>query len=374
MRIADVEVFAVACELKAPLQWGNFLINRKGGVLVSVITDEGITGIGEAGFSVDFYPILKPIIENMLVPAIHGEDPTNIEKIWEKMYLTTHKWGRRGQETYALSGVDIALWDILGKSCGQPLYRLLGGYRNRVPAYAAPSLKPAQAVAKDCQAAVERGFRSIKLRVGFDPETDREIVCTARRIVGDKIGLGVDANMAYDYRTALRMAEILAGEYGILWFEEPIRSRSLYEYVNLHAELNRTADVPVSGGECLFTRYEFVPVFENKAFDIVQPDATGVGGITESRKISSMASSHGVSFMPHIACSSGTGIGLAANAHLLCASDSAPMIEYDQYDNSPLQTQLLKEPIRAVDGYVTVPDKPGLGVEIDPAALDRYRI
>ncbi len=349
-------------------------VTRKGNVLVRIHTDEGISGIGEAGYSVDFHPMLSAIIENILKPLLVGQDPTFIAMIWQSMFEATHKWGRRGLETYAISGIDIALWDILGKASGKPIYKLLGGYRRKVDAYAAPSLKMPKEVAADCETALNRGFKAIKLWVGFDPGLDEEIVKTARTTVGDDVGLMVDANMAYDYKTAVDMANILYERYGILWLEEPVLSRSLYEYYTSHAKLANKTNVPLSGGECLFTRYEFVPIFEHKAFDIIQPDATGVGGISESSKISAMSSAYGISFIPHIACSSGTGVGLAANLQVIGASAHTPFVEYDLYDDSPLQNELLEEPLRSEDGCVQLSDKPGLGVELNEAAVEKYRI
>ena len=141
MRITDIEILALRCELEQPLRWGSMVAEEKGGVLVRVSTDDGICRIGEAGFSVSHYPMVAPIIETLLKPVVIGEDPSFIARIWEKMFKATHKWGRRGLETYAMSGIDIALWDILGKVSGEPVYKLLGGYQRKVKAYAAPSLR-----------------------------------------------------------------------------------------------------------------------------------------------------------------------------------------------------------------------------------------
>ena len=147
-----------------------------------------------------------------------------------------------------------------------------------------------------------------------------------------------------------------------------------HEYVREHARLRAATSMPISGGESLFTRYEFVPVFEKRAFDIVQPDAAGVGGITEAAAIAAMAEAHGVRCTPHVACSSGTGVGLAANMHVLATVADPPYAEYDLYDDSPLQRELLKDPLRAVDGVIRLRDSPGLGVDLDPDAFERYRV
>ena len=184
----------------------------------------------------------------------------------------------------------------------------------------------------------------------------------------------VDANMSRDYRGAVDIASRYRDRYGVSWLEEPIRGRSLHEYVREHARLRAATSMPISGGESLFTRYEFVPVFEKRAFDIVQPDAAGVGGITEAVAIASMAEAHGVRCTPHVACSSGTGVALAANMHVLATVADPPYAEYDLYDDSPLQRELLTDPLRAVDGVIRLRDSPGLGVELDPDAVERYRV
>jgi len=178
--------------------------------------------------------------------------------------------------------------------------------------------------------------------------------------------------MAYDLPTAIQMAQRFQ-EYGISWIEEPILSRSLTQYIDLHARLAQAVSVPVSGCESLFTRFEFSEVFPRKAFAIVQPDATGVGGLSECYKVGVMASAWNVPCVPHIACSSVAGIGLAANLHVICALDNARYVEYDAYD-SPIRDELFTEPVKAVDGVVTVPDRPGLGLELDERALAKYRI
>jgi len=372
MKITKVDVLPVGYKLKEQLKWGSMEVSIKGGVLVRIYTDEGVSGLGEAGFSCTFYPIIAPIVKNMLEPLLIGKDPRFVEKIWEEMFQSTHMWGRRGFETYALSGVDIALWDILGKVSNQPIYRLLGGFKTSVRAYSAPDLKEPERIIKECENAMRKGFAAIKLRVGLGVKKDLEIVQNARKVVGNEIDLIVDANMAYDFRTALKMSREFE-QYNILWLEEPILSRSLEEYCSEHSRLKEKSNVPIAGGECLFTRYEFIPIFTRRVFDIVQPDCTGVGGITEANKIAGMASAHGVICIPHIACSSGTGVGFAANLHIICSSGRSPLIEYDPYE-SLFRRELLKNPIQVKKGYVEVPDKPGLGIELNEDALEKYTL
>jgi len=372
MKIVDVNVIPVACRMKESLRWGQMVTSTIGNTLVKVLTDEGVVGIGEAGFSVLFYPRIKIIVEEILKPLLINENPFNIENIWEKMFKATHCWGRRGMETYAISGIDIALWDIIGKVCGKPLYQLMGGYKKRVRAYAAPSLKNSQKIAQECEDFIQMGFTAIKLRVGLGLKEDISIVKTAREVVGESIELMVDANMAYDYKTALKMAEIFQ-KYDIRWLEEPILSRSIEQYKQEHLLLSRRIAVPLAGGECLLTRYEFGEILAKKVFDIIQPDCTGVGGISEAKKIANMADIWNVIYVPHISCSSGTGVGLAANLHLICATSNAPYVSYDPYE-TPLKRELLKFPLSAKDGYVETPERPGLGIELNEEAIKKYSL
>ena len=201
---------------------------------------------------------------------------------------------------------------------------------------------------------------------------DLEIVRTAREVAGDDVDLMVDANMAYDYKTALRMANRFA-EYDIRWFEEPIRVGSLGQYVSEYSKLTSSVGVYIAGGESLFTRYEFTGLIANKVVDIVQPDCTGVGGISEGKKIAAMASAWGLSCVPHVACSSLGIVNLAANLHLIGSISNSLYLSYDAYP-SPIRPELVNEPIEAVDGYVTIPDRLGLGVDLDERIVEKYSL
>ena len=372
MKVTGIEVIPVAMEMPEPLRWGLFAITRRGACLLRIRTDEGITGIGECGFSVEATPMIEPVIRLLLAPLVIGCDPFEVEAIWERMYTHTHKWGRRGLETYAMSGIDIALWDIIGKASGQPLYRLFGGFQRTVPAYSAPALKEPEVVERETAAALAQGFTAIKLRFGLGPERDREILRAARKVAGPEVALMVDPNMAYDFRGALELCRFLA-DHGVRWLEEPVRTRGLPEYLREHARLRAESPVPISGAECLLTRYEVAEAVAVGAFDVYQPDATGVGGISEMRKIAGMLAARDLALVPHIACASICGVGLAANLHIICASPNAPYVEYDAYD-SPIRREIFQEPILARNGTVTVPERPGLGLELDEKAVARYRV
>jgi L-alanine-DL-glutamate epimerase-like enolase superfamily enzyme len=288
------------------------------------------------------------------------------------MFDATHMWGRRGVETYAVSGVDIALWDLLGKIAGQPVYRLLGAVKPRARAYFAPSLKPAEEIVEEATRAQADGYTAIKLRVGLDPRAGVDLVRQVRDAVGDDFEIAVDANMSYDRRTALRVARQLE-ELDVAWLEEPILARSLTQYIEDHSWLADRVSLRLSGGESLFTRFEFIELLERRTFDILQPDATSVGGISEAKRVADMAAAWNLTCVPHIACSSGTGVALAAGLHLVLACVNAPLVEFDPY-GGPGWDGLLVEPIEVRDGHLSAPDAPGLGIELSPDAYERFAV
>lgn len=373
MKITCVEAAPLGVPLDEPLHWGSMVVTSKGGILVRVHTDEGLIGIGEAGFSSEYFSTVGPVINERLAPLLIGEDPTRVQELWQKMHAATHMWGRRGVETYALSGVDIALWDLLGKVAGQPIYKLLGAAKDKARAYFAPSLKGPEEIVPEAVGAVESGYTALKLRVGMGLATDEQIVRRVRESVGDGVDLMVDANMAYDRREALKMARVFE-ELRVVWLEEPIMSKSLSQYAAEHRWLaERVGELRLAGGESLFTRYEYIDLFEPRVFDVIQPDCVSVGGISEAKKVADMASAWNVECVPHIACSSGTGIGLAAGLQLILASPNAPLVEYDAY-GGPGWEGLLEDPVRLQNGHVSAPEGPGLGVELAPDALERYRL
>ncbi len=369
MKITSVELFPVRSSLAAPLRWGSFEVWDKSCVLVRVDTDEGVVGVGECGLSVQFYPQVRAAMD-VLRPLLVGQDPLRVGGLWQTMFLSTHKWGRRGTETYAVSGIDIALWDIAGKIAGLPICELLGRVRDSVPAYYAPDLKPAAAIAREAEAAVAAGFSAIKLRAGLGLDEDLRIVREVRQAVGDATVLMIDPNMAYDLKTGMRMAQAFS-EFDMYWIEEPILTHSLPAYIDALRAVSESISYYVAGGESLFTKYETVPLLEARAVDVVQPDCTTVGGISEARHIASLADSMGIRFAPHVACSSIATVGLAAAMHVLGASASADFGEFDPY-MCPLREEITRTPILPEKGKLQVPSGPGLGLEIDWKAVKKY--
>lgn len=372
MKITEVTAFPVGVTLNEPLRWGAMAVNSKGGIVVRIRTDEGFEGIGEAGFSSEYFSTVGPIINDQLGPMIIGRDPLDIAALWQDMFSATHMWGRRGIETYALSGIDIALWDLLGKVSGQPIYRLLGAAKTKVRAYFAPSLKAPHLVVEEALHAVQQGFTAMKLRHGPDLRAGIEMIAEVRAAVGPNIDIMVDANMAFDRREALTLARELE-QLQVAWLEEPILSRSLTQYVDDHTWLADRVTINLAGGESLLTRFEYLDLLSRRTFDILQPDCTSVGGISEAKRVADMASSWNLKCVPHIACSSGTGIALAAGLHLILACDNAPMIEYDAY-GGPGWDGLLVSPPTLIDGFLEASDAPGLGIELSQDAYGRFAL
>jgi L-alanine-DL-glutamate epimerase-like enolase superfamily enzyme len=269
--------------------------------------------------------------------------------------------------------VDIALWDLLGKLANQPVYRLLGAVKSKARAYFAPSLKPIDAVVDEALTAVaEQGFTAIKLRVDGDIRAGVSLVRNVREAVGDTIELMVDANMAYDRRRALRFAQEIE-EFDVSWLEEPISCHSLTQYVEDHTWLADRVDIPLAGGESLLTRFEYLELAERRTFDVLQPDCTSVGGISEAKRVADMASAWNLTCVPHIACSSGTGIGLAAGLHLVLACNNTPLLEVDAY-GGPGWDGMLVDPLVVKMGHVEALEAPGLGVELAEDALERFSL
>ncbi|CAB4884001.1 unannotated protein [freshwater metagenome] len=370
MKIESVVAYPVGLPLEENLQWGAMSVSTKGGVIVEVRTDEGLIGIGEAGFSSEYFSTVGPLINNQLGPMIVGRDPQDISALWHDMMRATHMWGRRGIETYALSGIDIALWDLLGKITSQPVHRLLGTAQSSVRAYYAPSFKRPDLAVQEAIQSVENGYTAIKLRVDGNIKSAVSLVSDVRLAVGNSIDLMVDANMCYDRRGALALAKEFQ-DLGVFWLEEPIMSHSLSQYINDHSWLADRVDLPLAGGESLLTRYEYIDLMARLPFDYIQPDAASVGGISELKRIGDMASSWNLKLVPHIACSSGTGIGLAAGLNVILSCDNAPLIEVDAYGGLGWEG-FLTNPLNVKDGRVISNDQPGIGVTLAPSAREQF--
>lgn len=337
--------------------------------LIAVHTDEGLVGLG----SVFTHDALVRAALQVLEPLYRGETALEPERVSEKLHQHMFWLGRGGSITHAISGIDIALWDLLGKATGQPVGRLLGGrYRERVAPYASLLMDEPAKLRDHLLAVREQGFRAFKIGWGpfgrRDAATDQAIVKAAREAIGPDAKLmvdagGSDAHWPGGYKWALNTAKMLS-DYDVAWFEEALRPDALDDFIRLREH----SPVKIAGGEVLTRRQSFQPWLVGRALDIVQPDVTKVGGISEERRIAWMAEDHGVQFVPH---GWNTAVGLAADLQLASAIAGTDMVEY--LTGSPFIDEITAGGWTLdADGMLRIPDAPGLGLELDRDAVDKY--
>jgi L-alanine-DL-glutamate epimerase-like enolase superfamily enzyme len=346
-------------------------------VVLRVHTDAGLTGIGE----VDSSPyVVKAIVES---PASHvvcrglreiilGQDPTDVERLWHEMYGFSYYYGRRSAAIHALSGIDMALWDLFGKSLKLPVHKLLGGaFRREVPAYCSVLMPGTE---KEIKAIVDRnqgrGFKGYKFgwgALGQDPKRDVQLVSWARKHVGPDLELAIDIGMAWpNFKHALAICRELL-PFRLAWLEEPFKPDDPEGY----RRLVDAVDIPISAGEELGTLYEFKELIEGCKIDVVQPDISRCGGITVAKKIVDMAGLRGIPVLPH---AFKTGILIAASLQVIAAMPQAKFMEYCSQE-TPLSKLLMKDHFELDQhGMLQIPQKPGLGVEIDEEVLQKYRL
>jgi len=337
--------------------------------LIAVVTDEGLVGLGSVFTSDELVRAALALLE----PLYRGENALEPERVSEKLHQNTFWTGRGGSVTHAISGIDIALWDLLGKATGQPVGRLLGGrYRDRVKPYASLLMREPGPLTGHLLELKEQGFRAFK--IGWGPfgrrsnALDEAIVKAARDAVGPEALLMVDAGASdafwqHGYKWALRTSQMLAA-FDVAWLEEPLKLDSLEDYVRLRER----APVPIAGGEGLTRRQSFQPYLQAGAFDVVQPDVTKVGGISEERRIGWMAQENGIRFIPH---GWNTAVGLAADLQLASAFPDTDLVEY--IAGSPYVDEIAVGGWQLDrDGTLSIPDAPGLGLELDTDAVARY--
>ena len=354
-------------------------------IIVEVKTDEGITGYGEVhpgyGYTRGASHTAKALVEKELAPQIIGEDPTRPEVIWEKLYngpryelATTYGhscpgMGRRGVTICAMSGIDMALWDVFAKSLNVPIYKLLGGeYRTRIPAYASGGHAPAEQAGEQAAEYVSKGFRGVKMRVG-GMDAPRVVDGAVERIAATREGIGPDVGLMLDAHGSLNVSQAMqlvhaAEEYDITWFEEPVPSDN---WAGM-AEVRAVTDVPIATGENDFTHFDFRDMIEEGVADIFQPDLAVVGGFTAARRVAVLTQAANLQCMPHVW---GSAILFAASLQWAAALANCPVFEFRQ-GSCPLFTELLAEPFTVdEDGCVAIPDGPGIGVEFDLADAEK---
>jgi L-alanine-DL-glutamate epimerase-like enolase superfamily enzyme len=358
MKIIDVRAIPLSIPTTADERHSPWWGRHQRQVIVEVHTDEGLVGLGEAFALGGQAPVCR-VVEDTLKPMIVGQDPTRVEYLADLMQRGTGGFARRGLGMFAISGVEIALWDLLGKARGLPLYELLGGLsRPRLRAYASLLRYSTPAdVAAACEQRASHGFTAIKLH-----QIDVGSVQAAREAVGPDVEIMLDTNCPWTPAEALRMAQALA-PYDLAWLEEPIWPPEEYDAL---AALRRAAPMPIALGENEATAFGFREIIAKGAADILQPSVIKVGGIGELRRIAVLAAAASVTVAPH---SFYFGPGLAATLHLAASFTGGALVEFPSFRH---EVSLLAEPIVAQVGTVAPPSGPGLGVAINPEALRRY--
>lgn len=296
-----------------------------------------------------------------------GEDPLEVERLWEVGYALTRWYGRKGVAISALGGIDTALWDIRGKVAGRPLYKLLGAQRDRVPAYASALAwreRPSE-LAEEAARHLAAGFRAMKMRIGKTYEYDRTAVRVVRAAIGQEVSLMVDANSRFTLAHAERISSDLRANK-VFWLEEPFPAENIASYVSLRP----TPGIAMAAGENDFGVQGFRELIECGAVDIVQPDCSRAGGITECRRIALLAAQSGLPVATH---TWSDAVALIANMHLVASLENGLFVEVDQTGNA-LISELTDEPLQVVDGEIALPRRPGLGIELNEVAIERYTV
>jgi L-alanine-DL-glutamate epimerase-like enolase superfamily enzyme len=371
VKITSVRTATVAIPVQRPTAISTRKLAVREFVLAWIGTDEGVEGLGYTYAGTLGGRVVQTCIETVLKEILIGQDPHYTERIWDRMFKESLLIGRRGGLLRALGAVDLALWDTLGKLHNLPLYRLLGAYRDEVPAYASggyyrPDIDPLKEIEGEMGRYVDRGFVDFKIKVGgLSIDEDRERVRHAREIIGPKARLALDANNAYnDVSTAIRAAEAFA-PYDIWWFEEPTYPDSLPNSAKIAAAVS----MPVATGEIEATRWGFRDIIQTGAAHILQPDAVVLGGITEWMKVAHLAAAHDFPVAPHWNAN--------VHAHLVAAVSNGLTVEYFHLDEDIYNFERLIDPenrLAVVNGMIRIPDRPGIGVVLNQAMVEKYRV
>ena len=377
MKITDVIPYVLSTPLEEPFAFSQGWVDRRSAMVVEVKTDEGISGWGESlCHGLQPPEIAASFVESCFKPMLIGRDPFDVEVLWEETFNRTRPFGG-GAAVNAISGVDVALWDVIGRSMDRPIHKLLGGaFRSELVPYATGFYRRegeghVEAGVEEATRHLLEGFSALKLKVGFGVETDIEYVHAVREAVGPDARIMMDANCAYDAPAARRI--LLECENArVHFFEEPLAPEDLEGYKSLR----NLTDTYLAAGENLFGKTGYRRWISEGALDILQPDLCSSGGFTECKKIAAMAQAWNTSVVPHVW---GSGVGLAASLQLIATlpptplslNPEEPMLEYDT-SSHPFREDLIYGAISMRDGMVAVPQGPGIGVEVDRGVLERY--
>jgi len=377
MKIASIESFVLNDILDESFYFSQWEYSERRICVVKVTADSGHVGWGEG-----YGPagVIRAGIEQ-LKPFLLGQDPMQTETVWINMYRRTLDYARKGILVSAISAIDVALWDLKGRILGQPVHLLLGGKkRDKIIPYATGMYfsrknegNLAETLASEAKMYAELGYKAMKMKVGLSVDEDAALVSKVREAIGPDIKLMIDANHAYNLREAVMLARAVE-KYDISWFEEPVSP----EYYSQYAELRAKTLIPVAGGECEYLRFGFQTLLQARSVDIIQPDICASGGLTEAKRIATLASVYGVELVPH---TWGTGIAIAAATHFVSNLDLLPgrlkspeaYIEYDRTENR-LREELTSTKMTMENGEIIISDDPGLGFEVNEDALRHYSL
>ena len=379
MKITDVRAHVLRSPLPQPFAFSQGWVPSRGATLVEVLTDEGVTGWGEA-LCQGLQPpeIAAAAINHVLKDLALGADPLQPEVLWHRMYHHTRDYGQKGAVIGAISGIDIALWDIAGKVRREPVARLLGGmFRAKVEAYATGFYRikgkgEAGRLAQEAEGHVAAGFRALKIKLGFGIDDDLAVMRAIREVAA-KQEVMIDVNHAYGVAEAIRLGrELEAMGWRLRWYEEPVVQEDLEGY----AEVRRALATPIAGGENEYTGFGFQRLLAHRAIDIAQPDLCIAGGFTGCRHIVALAHAHGVQVNPHVWASA---VGQAASLQFIAAIPVANhslfptdiLLEFDT-SSHPFRNELTDMPLSQRGGWVEIPQKPGLGIEVNRKVIEKY--
>ena len=381
MKITGIKTYTLQQSIDSnSFGWSQRVTNRRQAIICEVSTDEDIQGAGEAFYFGGPAKIAADIITDVYGPLLIDKDPLDTSVIWDLLYNWTRDQGMKGITISALSAIDIALWDIKGKALGLPVFKLLGGaYRNKARAYATGLYEPqnvpdvTQALVNEALGYKKEGFSGMKLKVGYGIDKDVVYVKAIREAIGKDTYLMVDANHAYNSSEAIELARKIE-QFDIHWFEEPVPPEDLDGY----REVRKKSKILITGGECEYTRYGFRNLINLRAVDILQPDICAAGGFSEMMKITAMASAANIPLIPHVW---GTNVGLAASLQFFAGLPhfperrfpAEPFFEYDRSPH-PFREEVTLEKFALKDGYLDIPDRPGLGVSLDLKYLEKHAL
>ena len=386
MKISSIKSHVLRYELDKELGYSQQYYKHRTAHLVEIETDDGITGWGECFGPGNIALANKYIVEKVIQPLIIGEDPINKEYIWHKVYNLLRDSGQKGMPIQALSGIDIALWDILAKKAKLPLYQLLGGKtNNKIPVYGYGMMLQKKSVEELCELfkkeanqIKEKNFKAMKMKVGLGPKEDLKLVSAVREVIGNDFKLMVDANHAYNKNDALYVGRGL-DEMEIYWFEEPVAPEDYDGYKELKEKLKTN----IAGGEAEFTKYGWNQLIKNNCIDIAQPEVCGLGGITEYLKVSALAQSNFIPIVNHVW---GSALSVAVNLHLLTSLPDMPgglfptksMLEFDTTEKNIFITDLAEEKfsildqVKDKDGFASPLENIGIGINPKKEFIKEY--